>query len=376
MRILYLDLLSPYGHISLNIILLRILEKFASVDVAWKQSYAENDSLSKIVRTFYLIPLDYYQFGSKIDYRIKNIKIIKWILKNIDINKYDLIFISSYETISFSLAWPKKLHPRVVILNHNNLDELVDKRKFFFFKHIPKYVEHIVFEEYMKEYLLKEVKISNKVWVVNHPIDLSKVDNYKKIVDKSKICKEDKIIFAPSGSNDENFIAQLVNLQKGKNLLSQFPFKLIVKSKEVQYQDNHLVVTKKYFDYEEYISYFGNSLLILLPYPKDFHYRISGALFDCFAFKKRFISSSVPIFKYYINKYPEIGETFDSINEFQEILFRISKEPMNYSFPEISFYVNNSFAIIQNDYSNEQIEKELQVMIKKGENLSMDCLDR
>ena len=376
MRILYLDLLSPYGHINLNIILLRILAKFASVDVAWKQSYAEIDSLSKIIRTFYSIPLDYYQFRSKIYDRIKNIKLIKWILNDIDVNKYDLIFISSYETISFSLAWPKKLHPRVVILNHNNLDELVDKRKLFLFKHIPKYVEYIVFEEYMKEYLLKEVKISNKVWVVNHPIDLSKVDNYKKIIDKSKICKDDKIIFAPSGSNDENFIAQLVNLQKEKNFLSQFPFKLIIKSQGVEYQDNHLIVTKKYFGYEEYISYFWNSLLILLPYPKGFHYRISGVLFDCFAFKKRFISSSIPIFKYYTNKYPGTGETFDSINEFQEILFRISKQPMNYSSSEISSYANDSFAIIQNDYSSEQIEKQLRAMTKKGENLSMDYLSR
>jgi len=371
MRILYLDLLSPYGHINLNITLVNILSNFTSVDVAWKQDYIEIDSLPKTVMKYYFIPVDYYQYNSKIDYRIKNIKIIKWILKNIYIKKYDLIFISSYETISFSLVWPKKLYSRVVILNHNNLDELVDKRKLFFFKHIPKYIEHIVFEEYMKEYLLKEVKISNNVWIINHPIGSLEVDDNKNNVDGNKTREKRRIIFAPSGSNDENFISELIDLQKGKNLLSQFPFTLIVKSKKLQYKDDCLIITQKYFDKEKYKWYFKNSFLILLPYPKDFHYRISSVLFDCFAFKKRFISTSVPIFEYYINKYPGIGETFDNIDEFQEILSRISKEPMGYFFPETGFYGSNCFDVIQKDYSNEHIEKELRAIVVKGENLSI-----
>jgi hypothetical protein len=107
-----------------------------------------------------------------------------------------------------------------------------------------------------------------------------------------------------------------------------------------------------------------------LPYPKDFNYRISGVLFDCFAFKKRFISTSVPIFKYYINKYPGIGETFDNIDEFQEILFQISKEPMGYFSPEAGSYDSNFFDVIQKDYSNEHIEEELQEIIENGDNPS------
>lgn len=373
MKILYLDLLSPMGHKGLNKIFVKLLRKFASIDVSWKEGYIEDISALDSIRNFYPIPEIYYNFSSKIEYRTKNYSKIKWIFRNIDISSYDLIFISSYETISFSLAWPRNIESRVLILNHNNLDELDNPFKRTFFKRIPKYIEHIVFEEYMKEYMIENIGVLNKVWVVHHPIDFDKIKDFQRL-SNSRIPKfnfsDNILIFAPSTSNDENFISKLINLQREQRFLSSTRFKLLVKSKQSEYQDDFLIVVKKYFTYEEYLLYLNGAFLILLPYPKSFKYRISGVLFDCFAFQKRFISSSVPIFEYYINKYPEIGETFNSINNFQEILFRISKGLTNYSFTEVNFYANNSFAIIRNDYSNEQIEKELQAVIKeRNENL-------
>ena len=160
-NILYIDLLSPRGHLFLNKSFLNIFASFSNkLDLSCREGYIGYNDIPKKIERIYSIPIQYYKINSKFDYRIKNVKKIKWVLKNINIDIYDLIFISSYETISFSLAWPRNIKPRVIVVDHNNLDELNDKIKCAFFKFIPKYVEHVVFEDYMRNYLLKEIKIT------------------------------------------------------------------------------------------------------------------------------------------------------------------------------------------------------------------------
>jgi len=361
MKVLYLDLLSSVGHKNLNKIFVELLKELASLDVSWKEGYIEDEAFLNTARNFYPVPKIYYNFNSKVDYRIKNIKKIKWVFKNIDIGSYDLIFISSYETISFALAWPRAMRARVLILNHNNLDELKDFLKKFFFKKIPKYVEHIVFEEYMKEHIVENIRISNKIWVIHHPIAVDKVQDYQQL-SKSKISKgaflNSLLIFAPSTSNDENFISQLINLQKEEGFLNSTAFRLLMKSKQSEYQDDHLIVTKKYFTYKEYLTYLGNASLLLLPYPKDFKYRISGVLFDAFAFKKKIIASSIPIFNYFVGKYPFVGKIFNNIQEFKEIIYFYDDQLKNANFQDDMF-----FEKIQNIYSIRSIKEEIQRML-------------
>lgn len=362
MRILYLDLLSPVGHKNLNKILVELLKGLASVDISWKEGYIEDEAFLNTVKNFYPIPEIYYSFSSKFDYRIKNVKKIKWVFKNINVDSYDFIFISSYETISFALAWPKSMRPRALILNHNNLDELKDFFKKIFFTRIPKYIEHIVFEEYMKDYIVKNVRVSNKVWVIHHPIAFDKVQDYQQL-SKNKISEgnflNSALIFAPSTSNDENFISQLINLQKEEGFLNNTTFKILVKSKQSEYQDEHLIVAKKYFTYEEYLMYLFNASLLLLPYHKDFRYRISGVLFDAFAFKKKIIASSIPIFHYFVGKYPFIGKIFNNIQEFKEIIYFYNNQLNNANSQDDMF-----FEEIMNIYSIRSIKEEIQNVLR------------
>lgn len=374
-NILYIDLLSPKGHLFLNRAFLNIFASFSNrLDLSCQKGYMECNNIPKKIKRIYGIPIQYYKVNSKFNYRIKNIKKINWVMKNINIDIYDLIFISSYETISFSLVWPRNIKPRVIVFNHNNLDEINNKFKYIFFKLIPKYIEHAVFEDYMKNYLLKEIKIPNKVWVVHHPTDISKSNDYKKIKNKffPKEKVINKIIFAPSGSNDENFIQRIVSLQRKDNFFDSMLFKLIIKSKKIDYQENNLIIIKKYLSYEEYVSFFNNALLILLPYPKSFSYRISGVLFDCFSFRKRFVASSIPIFRYYVNKYPGIGRIYNDINEFRDVLFSYN-EQLKWGYclsPDSNFSNNTIFNKIQKDYSIQKISIEIQNILNDRDDIS------
>ncbi|WKV08010.1 hypothetical protein Q2T46_10690 [Thermoanaerobacterium sp. CMT5567-10] len=330
MKILYVDLLSPSGHIGLNKILVKTLSNLVDLDIVWRNNYINIDELKDVndrnINVYYIPEKLYKESVSKISYRLNNVKIIKWLLRNFDINKYNLVFISSYETISFSMAWPRKLKTRTVILNHNNLDELQNKVKYLFFKLIPRHIEHIVFEEYMKDYLKESIKIDNKIWVMHHPISFDKYHDAKRFGLLGKEKDKCDIIFAPSGSNDELFIKNLINNQLVYKYLSQTNWRLIIKSKEITYEDNYLKIFSNYLDYKEYLYYFVNAKYILFPYVQNFNYRISGVLFDAIAFKKKIIASSNKIFKYFLNKYKDLGFIFNNLNEFNSLINILHKD--------------------------------------------------
>jgi len=363
LKILYIDLLSPVGHLNLNKIFLNLINNIASLDVASRKDYIKEDfvTFNKVLK-LYPIPGSYYNFNTKLDYRIKNIKKIKWVLKNIEVNTYDIVFISSYETISFSMAWPKKIKPRVLILNHNNIEELKNGLKYFFFRLIPDYVEHIVFENYMKEYLISKAKILNKIWVLPYPFDITKLqDSELNEYSKDKLNNhKGEIIFAPSNSNDEEFIMNLINSQKRKKIFVNLPFKIVIRSRKYKYKDEKLLVYKDYLEYKEYLYNFSKAKMILLPFPKTYKFRISGVLFDCIVFRKKFLASSNIIFKYYIGKYPTLGYIYKNFDDLLKILNFIAKQN---SFKQ-NFLKENIYFDIQKKHSRELILKKFREILK------------
>ena len=133
-RILYIDLLSPSGHKNLNTIFIRVLGEIGNLDVVLKEGYIDLDNIRDSVRWLYEIPSRYFEGTTKYKARKMGIRRIKWLLRVVDIDSYDLVFIAGYETLSFACAWPSKANVRVTVLNHNNLDELTNRFKRFFFK--------------------------------------------------------------------------------------------------------------------------------------------------------------------------------------------------------------------------------------------------
>ncbi len=360
-RILYVDLLSPAGHKNLNTTLIRIFAEMGNLDVALREGYIDLSDIKNSVHWFYEIPSQYFNSSTKYMTRKMSVSRIKWLLQRVDINSYDLIFIAGYETLSFAYAWPAKANVRVAILNHNNLDELTNWVKRFFFKRIPKYIEHVVFEDYMKEYLLKKIGISNKVWVINHPVAFDKVTDYTKMFGLSKPAKKElRLIFAPSNSNDEKFVTNLIDWQKKEKFLDNTFFSLVVKSKAQEYRDDRLLVVSSQFSYEDYLRYMAEASYVLLPYSKRFSYRVSGVFFDAMAFRKKVIASSTKFFRNFAKRYPCVSFIFENFAEFKQLVLKLSRSTED---------ANNAdcFDRVHLNYSLERLRERLKNVIKGGD---------
>jgi len=118
-KILYIDPLSPNGHINFNNIQIKSLYKiFDSIDFSFKKGY-EKKICIKNTETIFLIPEKFYKStNNKIITRINLLKILRYIKKNIDLSIYDFIIFSSYEEISLYFSFIK--YP-LILVNHNNI---------------------------------------------------------------------------------------------------------------------------------------------------------------------------------------------------------------------------------------------------------------
>lgn len=341
MRILYYDIISPKGHRNFNAQFIRLLSRIAEIDVAIKDGYLDEINVSNSIKNILPIPTKLFvdetlskkiTSKSKFLYRIKLILNFILTYRKIDFKTYDAIFFGSYETTSFSfLSW--FISNRCFVINHNNISEIQSiKSKCCFYKKINPKIEHIVFEDYIKDYLVSEIKIKNRIWVIHHPL----IDFNNKILN----CRGSKrIIFAPSNSNDEEFIRYVKSNEDKINS----EYEIIIKSKVLDYLSTKLQIYNNWISEEDYNYYMTTCSYVLISFEKSFNYRVSSLLLEALKRGKRIILFCNNTLKYYSQKYPDSFLTFYRNVEFFEILDN-----------NLNYYVQvNNSAIA--DYSDDRI---------------------
>lgn len=285
-RILFVDLLSPAGHVNYDMNMLRLLSKEFLVDCFLRESF------------FSQIPTEFYRNAEAcpasifpdtcsnsvsnrllfiLKWRYNQIRFINSILKRH--RQYDYVFFSSIDIFSFSLATRFRRCDWVSFVDHG-VYRLMNKGARFFYKHIlKKEIQIIALEEYISQYLV-DYNIKNKVSVIHHPIPLIEKQHIQVIEDKDFF-----EIFAPSTSNDERFITQLIQLE------AKIPSHTIIhiRSNARKYEGNNLVVYNRRIPAEEYDKLFNEADFILLPYESTYNYRTSAILFESLNKGKRVI---------------------------------------------------------------------------------------
>lgn len=355
MKLLFLDLLCPPGHKDLNEITIGLLNEINDVtelDLLFSENYL---NLKKIkYNNLFFLPKNYFIYKNNFDFRLQNFRKIKWIFKNIKLNEYDIIFISSYETISFSIAWRKQINPRVILFNHNNLEEIrINFVKKLFFKFINKNIEYIVYEFFMRDYLRKIVK--NQVWINYQPLDFSKKSYSNKT---KKNHKNTFFVYAPSKSNDDILVKKLMH-HLCKDKLLEKNIKIYISSKNIEYESEKLVVSNKKLKSDIYKEYFDKSDLILLLF-NHYYYRASRVLLDSFVFEKKIVFSNNDSADYYLKEYPAVVDKF---NNFEELIEIINK---NYLNKNKTKKFDMDYQKIHSKYSNNNIKKSLQWIISNS----------
>jgi len=351
-KLLYVDPLSPNGHINFNRIFIEALNlTFKTIHFAFRENYSKNlnvDNMQKV----YSIPGKYYKKRkNKIATRFALFRILQFIKNECNLNEYDYIIFASYEEISLYLSFIKK---PLILINHNNISGLDNKIKLFFFKKIAKNNVNIIFENYMKEFL--ETKGVKNTYVIHHGIPPAYNSN---ILEDSSLREQyenieryDNVIFCPSSSSvDKIFLNEIKSNQKFNKFLEINNILLIIKDNTNVKKMNNIFVINNYLSDIQYQYLFLKSNFILIPYPKTFSYRVSSVLFEAIANRKMCLLSNIQalnIYKKYFNYNPYFNDVDELIIRIKINILELNKKeysPYNNItklYPNILFLDNNS----------------------------------
>lgn len=335
-NLLYIDLFPEKAHTNFNKILIDNLSDNFNVEIFTQVNYFDKKTLKKnSIKEYKLISIKYF---SKITIRIRSIYIILKSLKLIEKNNNNLILIPTFETVTFYLY--KLIYKNLknfYIIHHLNIDELKNPIKKWIFKKYMNTVNHIVFEDFFKQYLVNEIGINNElVYVMHHP--LMQINNFSKIEsDRKKIC------IGLSNSNNENLIEEIIETEKNERILEKSNTFLILKSKNLKFTSNHLNVFNNFISIELYNSYIDQSSIFLMLYSENFKYRESGFMYDGLSNKKIVIGNDVPILNLYSKLFPLICKIGLSAKEILELI----------SSTTISIEADKQFDEFLNKYSNK-----------------------
>jgi len=324
-KIIYIDSLCPKGHKEFNNLTIKAIRNFTNMNlkiVACEYSVSECE-------IEYVIPQKYFKKRvgrlSSLIYRIDEIKRWSWIIKIINLESPDLILVSSFDTIAFMFIMHQIKYP-LFIFNHNNIDQLEKSFiKRMIYKNISKHIFLIVFESYIKNFLIKRYKISsNNIIVIPHIVSSNQVS-------PPRVRGKDLItLFAPSSSSDNTVFN---NINKNVDILGKNNIFLLAKSslKEfLQIRSNNLVY-KNWFSNEDYKKMMELSDAIFLPLPKTFNYRVSNVANEAISHGKPLIITRTDFSLFLDEKYPGlcyiIEENF--VIELQRIINWIKN--INYS---------------------------------------------
>lgn len=298
-KLLYIDPHSHKGHVNFNKIYIRELYKRnLNIDFIFRDGYSIDLGTKKDILT---IPNDFYSSNKGLLSRLNNFRILRYIDKKMSLEDYDYVILSSYDAITVFFSGIKC---KLILVNHNTLQGLENRIKRFFFKSISKNNIHIVFEEYMKEYLFA-IGVQN-VYKISHgymkPITKTEI-NKNFCFEGSEVSLNDfkKVLFIPSLHHlDQNFIEELI-IDKGfisflenNNILLIIKTILEIKSESINIQFITKNLTKR-----EYQTVFLRSNLIIIKYPLSYKRRVSAIFLECVVNNKTCLLNKIDALFFY-----------------------------------------------------------------------------
>lgn len=267
MRIGVAEVLYPKGHKELDINTINVISDIADVYYFSYRDFLNTERLSKGVEVINLHRQFNFQHVAKLITfsRIVNLLMIKKAM-----NKNDLT-IDSLVLLSFDNSLTKYVSKiftglRVYVIHHDDVDKIpetiTDEEKVYYNK-----IHHIVYENYIKEGLVKKTQCEESmIHVVPHPI----VFEYR----SDRIFKNRKVVLSIGWSNDESLISELIS--RCKKLNKKLIYKIIIRSKNQSYKDDNLEVISGFLSKEKYESLMKSADLQAVLYPNNFKYRYSA----------------------------------------------------------------------------------------------------
>lgn len=306
-KILFIDYIDERGHLNFDTIHINALVRAGfEVHLALHATIADRMCFPAEMYDA-LIPewLDKKPGRHPIANRLKFIGSLIYLKKHIRISDYDDLIIAKCDSISLSLI---PLCRNKYIICHGNYKDFDNILKKWCLKRLSKNNRFIVFNENMLR-PFTDYGV-NDVFIVSHGcLPKSAPSGICNIPLKSS----EHLIFHPSSKYDLKFAKDIVR-QEFLDFLNKNDILLVLKDFPYQVPDSsNIQLLNSYIDADSYSYIFNRSDIILLCYPEEFKYCVSGVSFECISYGKKILYLDNPTFDYCKGLF-NYNPSFDSIS--------------------------------------------------------------
>lgn len=285
MKVLYVDLICPSGHVFYNNVQIACLSKRYKVDFVFQKGYANCLNIPKGCEV-----TEYKSFHGRhnvlvnaLHYRIYMLKFQKLIADIAKKKSYDVIFISSFETLSFCLSFPYKC--KVIAICHNNIDYIKTsciKRNLFL--KASKRINFVALNKTTSDYF--------------HEIGAHHIMASHGTLVKGEMCHIEKFVFMPVNDCLDTRTLQFLQSDAFLHFLETSEMKLYIKEKFCDKEYSSIMRLPNYVNREVFDTLMCKAMAVLLPYDSNrYKYRSSGLFYEAVGMNKAIIAPNLPNFE-------------------------------------------------------------------------------
>jgi hypothetical protein len=310
MKILYVDYIFQKGHVNFNRIHIDALKSEGNdVKIVTHRQIASLLPYATSEYALLLPPFFRYREGHPFKNRMIYLLALLWIRLHVPIGRFDQVIVSFCDEITLSLL---PLCRHMYIICHGNAGALSNPLKRFCLYRLSRHHSFIVFNDYMAGPFF-EAGIRS-VFVVSHgcvppfprqlPVDLP--------LDVSSFSR---IVFHPSSKHDARFVDDLISHPRLQQILKENDVLLVIHDKiGNESETSHIRFINGFLPQRQYQDLFLQSDIILLAYPEEFRFQVSGVSFECVANGKRMLVKEHPSLTY-CRQFYNYDPIFSSMDE-------------------------------------------------------------
>jgi len=298
MRVALVDLATTKGHRLFNSNMLRALKAngLEVITISSGTAFLDPSDVDIVIPDFF-----YASLNEVAQIPVRKLTEIGWVLWAINhlkrLKPWDLILVSSFETVSFSLLSASfcSLSRDIIAFLHYNIDDAVRSvLKISLLRSVCKEITFAALEPFIADFASRLLRRG----VVHVPEILSFSDLRRDAVQGSLKPSGRTLVFAPSGSNMSDFWEHMISAEQ------QFRDRgiVVVLKGGTEYVGDSVIV-KEYFSDSEYEKFMPDCSVVLAPLREDFNYRVSGVMYDACLAGKPVISNQSMFANYMHHKY-------------------------------------------------------------------------
>lgn len=346
MRLLVADFLFVDAHKDMNINFINAISKFAQADVLSLNGYYDDQKEKFHNNNVSIMDVSVKRKAGPLGTRSFSLELMKKAGENARKNGYDAVLCLGFETTLFGLGISSFKGLPIFIFHHKNIDELSNKMKRVAFSTYKNRVFHVVFEEFFRDHLVKEIGVSaDRVFTVPHPAKPIKSVSTGKNYDCIGLCN----------SNDEGFIIDAIEKE---NVFHEHGIHILLRSKTNEKKEGAVKVIRGFMEKNLYDELMAAGKTVFVPLPETYVYRLSGSIYDALSRGKLVLTTSKYYAQEYEKRYPGTCKYVGSVEQLIERLLEKDNNDISGSFQK--FIEGHSIETVSHD-----IEQMVRIVLER-----------